>query len=613
MFLNKMRGLLQKARAIKRNLKPQLTRQEKTVDADAAVSFDEQAEILADINESIAASQSKIEPETLSYTAKKNGAFVPLIVNASALLVAVVTVLVLFFYFNFKERSLVSDTRDILTAEGKLVAALKKDAENRIAEKDLQIVDIQSKLEKLRQEKDQLNLEVEARVQAREDELRELLTEQLAAEKVKLKQAGLTDDDVAQRLQTVEQELLHQNREQMDSFRQSAEAQLAEKEAAINSLIQEYNQQLSRFKEEKAQFQETLRQREIELQARFEDETNRLESEMAQALEQLSNLQDKKVKEQQAFDQILILYDGIKAGIRERRFSDAQVLMDNLEDFLSRDSILALPAIQRRAPVELFILNSLRESIQNEQAAVDVASLVASADLLTSISNYAEQADALYQVGDTESAQKLYLSAIENIPDIKKSYETLKAIEKQSVAEEKRQLNSLIGVLQAQLSTTEEVLESESSRWKAKEQERAVIADQLETIKDQYLSTSSNSSTRPSNPQETIESLLEAKLLVRQVVASDSIRSQYPDLYEKMELYFDAFGTEQLKTGQTLALRDVIQVLSAVVSEDGKTDLQNVLDRYDEAEQQELFLRFFDSLHILLENESGDESVKTSR
>jgi hypothetical protein len=67
-----------------------------------------------------------------------------------------------------------------------------------------------------------------------------------------------------------------------------------------------------------------------------------------------------------------------------------------------------------------------------------------------------------------------------------------------------------------------------------------------------------------------------------------------------MDLYFDAYAAEQRRTGQALALQDVIELLDVVLDGAAESEMQSVIAGYDGTKEQELFIRFFDNLRLLL-------------
>ena len=53
-------------------------------------------------------------------------------------------------------------------------------------------------------------------------------------------------------------------------------------------------------------------------------------------------------------------------------------------------------------------------------------------------------------------------------------------------------------------------------------------------------------------------SLLQAKLLLWQIIGTDPIKSKYPQLYDTMQNYFDTFASQQRQEGRDEALGEVL-------------------------------------------------------
>jgi hypothetical protein len=86
---------------------------------------------------------------------------------------------------------------------------------------------------------------------------------------------------------------------------------------------------------------------------------------------------------------------------------------------------------------------------------------------------------------------------------------------------------------------------------------------------------------------------------VREVLSSEPVRSQYPELYDAMEEYFDTYGKVQLQSGQEDALADANAVLDDLLGS-GSADLSAMKSNYAAAEGDP-FAQFLKKLEALLE------------
>jgi hypothetical protein len=83
------------------------------------------------------------------------------------------------------------------------------------------------------------------------------------------------------------------------------------------------------------------------------------------------------------------------------------------------------------------------------------------------------------------------------------------------------------------------------------------------------------------------------------VLSSEPVKSQYPELYDAMEEYFNTYGKVQVQSGQEEALRDANAVLDDLLGR-GSVDLSAMKRSYAEAEGDP-FARFLQKLEALLE------------
>jgi hypothetical protein len=77
------------------------------------------------------------------------------------------------------------------------------------------------------------------------------------------------------------------------------------------------------------------------------------------------------------------------------------------------------------------------------------------------------------------------------------------------------------------------------------------------------------------------------------------VRSQYPNLYDAMEDYFDTYGKVQTQSGQEDALKDAIAVLDDLLGSGPNADLFSMKRSYA-AVEGDPFARFLEKLEALL-------------
>ncbi|HYW82710.1 MAG TPA: hypothetical protein VFB30_05620, partial [Spirochaetia bacterium] len=205
-------------------------------DEDKSISPEEREKILSQIEEAVGRSRMKITPETFLFKPRKRGSVLPIVVNAAALLVIVGGVGLAVLLSRRSEQSIVAAPVTLLTAEGKMVAALKEQAKAQLEGKDKEIASIRERLAGIDQERARIKQEADAAVLKREQELQDSLNQSLAAQKAKLAASGLSEDAVARRISDFEAKSRANLDAQLATFRTQSEADRAEKERTIEKL-----------------------------------------------------------------------------------------------------------------------------------------------------------------------------------------------------------------------------------------------------------------------------------------------------------------------------------------------------------------------------------------
>lgn len=601
------------------------------------ISFDEQIEIIGQINEVLEKNRIEITPDTFAFTPKKQGNLIPLLINVGAVLILLAGAFSLLSYFNREERSLISESATVLSAEGKLIEALREESEEQLNQKDQQIAEIQDRLENLRTQAETAKLDTEARILEREDQLRAELEAELAAERQKLRAEGLSASVINDQLRRLEQRLTAENQSQLAAFRRQSEEELAEKEAELAALEEQYRQSLLQFQQERASLQQQFSAREAELRAQLEQQAAQAESAQTEVADRLAQLREQRQREQLVFDQILSSYNRVDESIESGQYDTALQDLDNLESYLFQASIASLPGVQNRIPVDRFLIASLRRLIEVERiptpdaGAQDREAAPSQADSsLVSISSTVAEADQRLQSGDSAGAERLYSSAIGQIPDIQRSHTYLVDAARRTALLENQGSSDAGGSLQAELDRTRATLSQQTrdlnrikatldqrtrelnqaqattsrqsqqiSRYEASQREIAALRQEASSLRQRYGSISSSGDSDRVSQQKVLD-LVDTKLQVREVLSSDSVKREYPNLYDAMEDYFETYGKVQTQSGQEDALKDAIAVLDDLLGTGSRANLASMKSSYA-AGDGDLFAQFLEKLEALLE------------
>ncbi len=645
------------------------------------ISGEEREKILAEIDRRLDKSRIRVVADTFSFTPKRSGAFLPVLVNAIAVILLLGSILFLFYVFDRSEESILSETAEVLSTESKLIAALKKESEEQLELKDQKILDIQVRLNGMQRERERIKLAAQAEIQQREQQLRAEMEEALQAEREKLQSQGLSTENIAEKIKEYEAQKKAEFETRVEALRTQSQAELAQKEATIAALVSEYEQSLESAQQERLDLQRALENREARLEEQFREREQALESDRSRAIEELSRMRDTRQNEQLILDQILSSYDKINNQLKDTQYADARNGLEALREYLNQDSVSSLPAIQKRRPVELFIIGSLESLIANEQPreSEDISSLVESSNLINSATTLVKRGDASFESENLPEAEKWYLAAIQEIPPVGSGFSKLEEIRRlaadrasesrrsrleQLLAEadrfytaddfqpsleryrqalififedaqtSQRTVNRIMQAGYMVLSAEERAalarLERESDRNKtlieslesASARQAALIAeldtdragrnallDRLTAARQRFETFSRSRDSQPDElTPEVLATLLETKILIKQLIVTEPARSRYPGLYDAMVEYFEVYGNEKLNTGKNAALADAIMLIDIVLAQrtEGESsrsgqNLDAIWERYAVQEQNELLLRLMSRLTALLQ------------
>ncbi len=523
----------------------------------AGLTVDEQVEIIGEINDILKKNRLAIRPETLEFTPRRRGATLPILVNAAAALLTLAAALGIAALFNAGERSLVSRSSTLVTAEATLIRALKKETAEQLGRKNQEIARIQGSLQSLARDRDRLKLESQAQLQRREEELKSALARELASERQKLERQGLGKEAVDRQLAELQDRLAGENRRQLDELRQRAQTELAAKDASLAALGQKYQDSLDAFQQERRQLENESRQREQEISARMRADTAAARGEASRLAGQLETLTAQREQELLASDQLLVAYNRVFDSWKASRYEEAQRNLGAVRELLERESITSLPAIRSRLPVERSLVEALSRLFEYDRAA---------------------SAPGAQPAAGTAPAPAAAGSAAQGQADSRL------AAANRALAESERERRAL----QEQLAGSRQELsrlQSAERRRMAQEAQVAALQEQLEA-----------GGTPPGGTsQAQVLALLETKLRVRQALSAEPLASRYPGLYAELERYLDAYGQEQRQEGLASALQEVSAVLEGLASKTPRLDVRR-LAAVSASRAREPFARFVSRL-----------------
>ena len=310
-----------------------------------------------------------------------------MLINAFFLVLLVAGIGVFGLMFGAEERSLVQEQTEFATTEGRLIEQLKRESQEQLQAKEREIGQIQNRLSRLDQERQELESSIATRVQDRERELRGALEQELASERERLRGQGISEDDIATRMRTLEAQKSQEYSSRLAAFRAQAEDERRRAEENLRVMQAEYNQSLQTLNRERDTLAQDARRREEDLRNQLETRTRSLEREKSTIEQQMARIAEERQKEDLVASQIGALYAGVRDQMAAGRYDQALQTLGNIRSYLGQDGIAQLPAVVKRRDVETFVVDSLTRLVETQKSrdTTDTASLVEQAGLITEL------------------------------------------------------------------------------------------------------------------------------------------------------------------------------------------------------------------------------------
>ena len=403
-------------------------------------------------------------------------------------------------------------------------------------------------------------------------------------------------------------------RRQLEALRQqqSASPSTDNQTAARESeLEQELNRLLNELQEQRA-------------------EAEAEQGEVASAFEErLNQLQRRQEEQRFLLSQLGYTYQAVDRHLSEGNSTAAIEELNRADQFLQGYSVDGEGAFTNTISILQQGNAALREALELFQGASQVdpgeAERLAR---VARISGLVENADALMAEGNEAEAEELYRNALLELNATERAFQQLEQMEEARFSEERAQLQAQleaareeaaaqVAELRQELAETRDALgQAEAALSQAREdssaatsQQLAVRAQEIETLRARVSGLETdleNSRERAAllesrieqrnraiaslqaevrSELETVRSaisrelgdgratsgerlaeLLETKTLIREVLSSDAVRREHPELYEEMELYLDALGDSRVAAGRTQGLYGSVVALRELMA-----------------------------------------------
>ena len=627
-----MASLLEKAKQVRDRLGEE--------DLINSIPEEERRKIYNEIDRAVTSNKMRISGSTFSFKTKRSGAKLPVFINLFSLLL--IAGLGIFFYYSFNqaETRMITPSQNVSTAEGRIIQALKEESEEKLAEKNREIQSILTRLESARLDQEKLLSDSRNQAERIESDLRSIFEKELEEERLRLREEGLTEQGIRDKLRDFESQKQAEFQNELDTRLEQLQQENLAKEQALKEQIAGYEQGLLQAKTDRTAMEEELKQQ-------YSVQNRELENERDSAVARLRSFDEQQNQEQLVMDQIFGMYSSTNEAIKSGAYDEAIGKLDSLTDFLNQEKIAALPDIAYRREIDSFMIQSLRKlvEIEKNESAPARESAADSSDVLAAVSDLVEKGNRFFEQGEMEAAREQYLTALSRVPALDSGVTRLKSIEEfdlqrersrykevltegdryfsskkfESAVEKYRQALEYLEndadvvdrIVNQLLDAGEEMKLSEGktliasrelallNQAKREMEERRVLLDELYVLERQFSEYRGGPESDTLDSREDLASLLNTKLLIKEVLASDSIRKEYPDLHEKMGLYLDAYGKEKEREGRDAALAEIVLMMEHI-SGSSNHDYPAPVSAV-ETEQRELFLEFLRNLKNILE------------
>jgi len=455
---------------------------------DQKISEEDRKEILDSIEKVAAENRLSASDALFKIKPLKHGFVFPLIINVLAAIAVAAGFVGSNIYFSRQQAVISSRAGTFFSAEGKLIAQVQKESAAKLKAKDQEISSVKAKLTQLDQESAALRNNMEATISAKEAQLKTQMQAQLEAEKTRLQKLGISQTEIDSRLKAFELQKNSEFAAQLDQYKQQSEATLKAKEQQIQAQQEQSRQALAQANKERQQLLDQAQQQESKLRAQFQAQTQQLQSANEQlkaqttaAEQKLQALSTQSQNEQLISDQIVGSYNAILQNIQQAQYEQANKDIASLENLLNSLNINALPSLAKRRPVDLELVQSLKELIAARtkpgQPAVDPA-VVQRSNEVRAAQRLVDQAQAAEKNGDLSGANDLYSKAISQIPIIDTAYKALASVfdrQRGALQQESDAKTAQIGQLTKTLNDTQASLKTAENN----------IADLKKQIADQ--------------------------------------------------------------------------------------------------------------------------------
>jgi hypothetical protein len=576
------------------------------------ITAEERAKITDEIDGLLAENRKQIPQKSLEYSAKRRGSLLPILSNIVIFGIFIGAGFAIFGLLNHQEQFIATGQATVQGAENKLIAAMRKQTEQELASKDQAILDAQKKLQAVSQKQQQLKEQADSELKAQQQALQADFDAKVAAEKARLEKQGLSAAAQSRQLEAFQTARERELTAQMATARRQADQEVAAQQKSLASLASQYQSDLDAAQRQRIQAQTEAAQREAGLRSQYAQGLQAAEAARVSVSQELARLRAQREKEQLVLDQLLAGYARVNSALQRQDLVEARKDLDSLRAYLNDPSIADLPTVQKRRDVEMFLIDSLDDLVRSRGAPASspVQTGSEAAAQLRSISDLVAQGDAFSKAGNLSDARNAYLQALRIVPSVDRAHGALDEMRSSEDLRRKQaadaglqkanlfyqagdfsaslwQYRQAVGLLVGDAALANQLTDnvmnagyrvlaaddlSALAALRTDQQKRQAILKRLQDMRSQYLAyaaLSQQSAAAEPARDKSLASLLQAKILLRQILDSAPIRAQYPTLSSDVERYFTALEQLGRAEGRAEAAAQMTSLVDGVAGAGG--------------------------------------------
>lgn len=519
---------------------------------DAGIPEEDQQALRAEIERVAAENRIRVTDDTFSVTPIRKGYRMPLVVNLGAVVLGIALLVPIAAFFRSEDQQVRAETGFAASAQGQIVAELRREAEARLEAKDREIAEIERQLAQIRTEREQLADDIDERVRVREAELEARFEAELEAERERLAEEGLSDEEINEIIAQIRADRFAEIDAELAAYRAELEAQRDEAEADLDRQEQQYNQQLASANEERSAILAEAEQRERELRAQFEGRIAAQQAELSSVQEELTELSARREREQAALREITGFFATIRSRIADNQLDAAENLAGELRTYFNDPSVRELRTVSDRREADLSLLGALEDFIRLEREVEVLRGTTATGEIEALTAEY----ETLQDERDRVVAERAALE--EELAELTAELEAIEAAEApQQLGERQEELETQIETLSTELGVREETIAELQSEVAALSEEIASLetdlsnsAEQialLSDFRDRLVALERAWTDYRENEPAGFESgddplaLSEARVELEAFLSGEITQSVLPEFDSRIQRYFDAF------------------------------------------------------------------------